>query len=74
MGKTSLLGSFCGKGFGCNYRATIGADFNNKDVVVQGTQISLQLWDTAGQEKYQSLAGAFYKGSHCCVIVFDLTN
>lgn len=36
--------------------------------------VTLQLWDTAGQERYQSLGGVFYKGSDCCVLVFDLTD
>ena len=69
-----MMKVFDNKGFTCNYKATVGADFMTKDVKVDNTVVCLQMWDTAGQEKFQSLAGAFYRASHCCVIVFDLTN
>ncbi len=34
----------------------------------------MQIWDTAGQEKFQSVQGVFYKGSDACMIVFDITS
>ena len=34
----------------------------------------MQVWDTAGQEKFQSLGYAFYRGADCCILVYDLTN
>lgn len=34
----------------------------------------MQIWDTAGQEKFMSLGGAFYRGANCCVLVYDITN
>ena len=36
--------------------------------------ISLQLWDTAGAERYNSLGQTFYRNAEVCVLVFDLTN
>eukprot|EP01017_Pseudomicrothorax_dubius_P007249 TRINITY_DN12221_c0_g1_i2.p1 TRINITY_DN12221_c0_g1~~TRINITY_DN12221_c0_g1_i2.p1 ORF type:complete len:162 (+),score=43.35 TRINITY_DN12221_c0_g1_i2:209-694(+) len=45
-----------------------------KEVVIDDRVVTLQIWDTAGQEKYQSLGGAFYRGADCCVLVFDITN
>ena len=36
--------------------------------------MTLQVWDTAGQEKFQSLGYAFYRGADCCILVYDLTN
>ena len=56
------------------YKPTIGADFLTKDVLVDQQVVSLQCWDTAGQEKYHSLTAAFYKGANCCVIVYDITD
>ena len=32
------------------------------------------MWDTAGQEKFQSLGYAFYRGADCCILVYDITN
>ena len=50
------------------YKATIGADFLTKQVMVTDTfgqrhLVTLQIWDTAGQERFQSLGVAFYRGA-----------
>ena len=36
--------------------------------------IQLQLWDTAGAERYNSMGSSFYRNSEACILVFDLTN
>jgi small GTP-binding protein len=41
---------------------------------VDDKDISLQIWDTAGQEKFRSLTSTYYKGSQGCICVFDLSN
>ena len=56
------------------YKATIGADFSTQDVVIDSQTVALQIWDTAGQERFLSIGGAFYKGSDCCIIVYDVTQ
>jgi len=33
---------------------------------------SSQIWNTAGQERFQSLGPAFYRGADCCVLVYDV--
>ena len=74
VGKTSILNRFVKQEFSQSYRATVGADFLFKEYTVDGKAVSLQLWDTAGQERFQSLGNAFYRGTDCCLLVFDLTN
>lgn len=73
MGKTSILNQFALKTFSQHYKATIGADFLEKEVTVDGETVSLQIWDTAGQERFQSLGVSFYRGADGCVLVYDLT-
>lgn len=48
VGKTSLLNQYISKQFSSLYKATIGADFLCKDIIVDETRVSLQIWDTAG--------------------------
>lgn len=36
--------------------------------------LNLQIWDTAGAEKYHSMGQSFYRNSESCVLVFDLTQ
>lgn len=34
----------------------------------------MQIWDTAGLERFQSLGVAFYRGADACILVYDVTN
>ena len=43
-------------------------------MVIENTSIKLQIWDTAGEERYRSITSAYYKGSKGCFIVYDITN
>ena len=76
VGKTSIIECFKDKKFSGATKPTIGADFLKKVVSLRnsGLRIPLQIWDTAGQERFQSLSNTFYRGTDCCVIVFDLCN
>merc|ERR1711884_284017 len=74
VGKTSLLQRYMNGKFSAQHRATVGADFLSKDIQLANKNYNLQVWDTAGQERFQSIGSAFYRGSDCCVIVFDITN
>lgn len=74
VGKTSLMNRFITQKFSSNYKATIGADFLTKEIEVDGVVVTMQIWDTAGQERYQSLGPAFYRGSDCCMLVYDVTS
>ena len=55
-------------------KPTIGADFSKKEILIDNTVVTLQVWDTAGQEKFQSLGYAFYRGADCCALCYDITN
>jgi len=74
VGKTSLANQYVKGQFSSQFRATIGADFMTKEVQLEDRRVTLQIWDTAGQERFQSLGSAFYRGSDCCVLVYDITN
>ena len=74
VGKTTLLQQYVHAKANANTKPTIGADFSKKEIQVDGQVVSLQIWDTAGQEKFQSLGFAFYRGADCCALTFDLTN
>ena len=74
VGKTTLLQQYLnGKASGQS-KPTIGADFSKREIMIDNTVVTLQIWDTAGQEKFQSLGYAFYRGADCCALCYDLTN
>jgi len=66
------MNQYVNRRFGSQYKATIGADFLTKEVMVDDRLVTLQIWDTAGQERFQSLGVAFYRGSDCCILVYDV--
>ncbi len=74
VGKTSLINRYINNKFLLRYNSTIGADFMTKKIISGGNTITVQLWDTAGAERFQSLGIAFYRGADICMLVFDLTN
>ena len=55
-------------------KATVGPDFKRKELKVGNVEVTLQIWDTAGQEQYQALGFSYYRGANCCVLVFDLSD
>ncbi|XP_051693036.1 ras-related protein Rab-36 isoform X1 [Oryctolagus cuniculus] len=74
VGKTSLIHRFCKNMFDRDYKATIGVDFEIERFEVAGVPYSLQIWDTAGQEKFKCIASAYYRGAQVIVSAFDLTD
>jgi len=77
VGKTSLLNRYIHNRFSSGeYRATIGADFLTKvqNLSVKDKDVTLQIWDTAGQERFVSICLPFYRGSDCCVLVYDVND
>ena len=69
-----LLNQYVKSQFSMQYKSTIGADFQKKELNVDGINIQLLLWDTAGAEKFHSMGASFYRRSDCVVLVFDLTD
>ena len=74
VGKTNLLSRFVSNSFNENSRNTIGVDFSAVDLSINGQNIKAQFWDTAGQEKYRSIASAYYKNAQGIIITYDVTR
>ncbi|XP_044540573.1 ras-related protein Rab-36-like, partial [Gracilinanus agilis] len=74
VGKTSLINRFCKDVFDRDYKATIGVDFEMERFEIAGTPFSLQIWDTAGQEKFKCIASAYYRGAQVIITAFDLAD
>jgi len=74
VGKTTLLQQYLTAKVPAHSKPTIGADFSKKEIQIDDKIVTLQIWDTAGQEKFQSLGYAFYRGADCCALVYDITS
>ena len=74
VGKTCIIKRYTEGSFDENNQSTSGASYSQKLIVVENKQIQLDLWDTAGQEKYRSLGRHFYKDAYIVCLVYDITN
>jgi small GTP-binding protein len=74
VGKRCLLVRYTEDKFQEAFMATIGVDFKTKLITVHGTRVKLQIWDTAGQEKFRSITKAYYRGAHGILVVFDISR
>lgn len=74
VGKSSLLLRFADNVFNESFLPTIGVDFKIRTIENDGSLIKLQMWDTAGQEKFKTITAAYYKGSHGIILVYDVCD
>ncbi|KAI1214960.1 ras-domain-containing protein [Annulohypoxylon truncatum] len=54
--------------------ATIGIDFKMKKLAVHGKAYRLNIFDTAGQERFRTLSTSYYRGAHAVILVYDITS
>ena len=74
VGKTNIMSKYLKNQFNENSKATVGVEFGSKLFNINGHNIKVQIWDTAGQEKYKAITGAYYKGSKGAFVVYDITR
>lgn len=74
VGKSSLLLRFTDRIFEYSHVSTIGVDFKIQTIQLDNKIIKMQLWDTAGNERFRTITTSYYRGSHGVCIVFDLTD
>lgn len=73
VGKTSLSEYLINNRLSDN-STTVGLAFYMKHLVINDEEVCLNIWDTAGQEKYRSIVELYYRGAMGAMFVFDLTN
>jgi small GTP-binding protein len=74
VGKTSIINRYTRDAFTQELESTLGANYSQKKIERHGKKIRLDLWDTAGQEKYRAIGRHFYKDSYIVCLVYDITN
>ena len=74
VGKSNIIYRFVENKFSENYKATINLDFSYKNMKINDKIFRIQLWDTAGQEEFQSISRGYYKSGACALVVYDITD
>lgn len=74
VGKTAITNRLQYNAFEEDYQPTIGAGYVPYRTQYDGNEVELQIWDTAGMERYKSLGPIYYRDAVAAVIVFDQTD
>ena len=76
VGKTCIISRYISGTFDENSATINGASYCSKNVNYEklGKNLLLDIWDTAGQEKYKALTKFFYKDAAVCILVYDITR
>ena len=73
VGKTTIIARITESPFNEVYEPSIGVDFMSKSIKYRGQNIKLQIWDTAGQEKYKGLIPSYVRNSSIVFVVYDIS-
>jgi Ras-related protein Rab-6A len=74
VGKTSLIQRFVSKTFNDLLFTTIAGAASSVEVKTAQRTVALDIWDTAGQEQYRTIAGIYFRNTSSVVMVFDVAN
>ena len=74
VGKTSLILRYTDETFNSKLVNSIGVDFKMKKKEIDGKVIKVQIWDTAGHERFRAITYSYYRGVNAIIIVFDITE
>uniref|UniRef100_A0A914WZ36 Uncharacterized protein n=1 Tax=Plectus sambesii TaxID=2011161 RepID=A0A914WZ36_9BILA len=75
VGKSSFLKYFTEGKCADICDPTVGVDFYARMLEIRpGLRVKLQLWDTAGQEKFRSITRSYYRNSVGVIVAYDITN
>lgn len=74
VGKTNMLLKYCDDNFMTSHLTTIGIDFKIKTILVGKHRVRLQIWDTAGQEKFKTITQTYYRGAMGIVLTYAINE
>ena len=74
VGKTSLITRYTNDKFGGRYLCTVGIDFQKKKIEKNGKRVLLQIWDTAGEERFRNVTKNYFQASQGFVLAYDINS
>ena len=74
VGKTNIISRYLSGEFNPSLNPTVGSSYGEKRIKKEGTTYLLKVWDTVGQEKYNSITKLFVQGSHIIILVYSIDN
>ena len=74
VGKSNILLRYIYNSFSDEFKTTVCVELGAKNIEINKKVYRIQIWDTAGQENFRSIARAYYKNSVCACVVYDISS
>ena len=74
VGKSNFIYRYTKDKFSVNKLSTVGFESNIKEIEITEKKVIVQLWDSAGQEKYKSITKNLFTRVQGIIILYDITN
>jgi Ras-related protein Rab-1A len=75
VGKSTFMQRFAENTFTTTtVMSSLGVDFKMKTIEVEGKRIKLQIWTTAGQERFRTTTRTYYERARGVILAYDCTN
>lgn len=74
VGKTCVINRYCNHTFLESTLSTIGAGFFPQTITLKNTEVNMMIWDTAGEERFRSVAPSLLRGANGLILVYDVTS
>ena len=74
VGKSNILLRITQDAFDAESRTTIGVEFSQKVMNINQQKIVVQIWDTAGQDRYKAITSAYYRSASAAILVYDISK
>lgn len=74
VGKSKFIARFLEDEYNSFRSSTKALDLYRKEMEVDGEKVTVDIWDTAGQEKYESLHASYYFQADACIMMFDISR
>jgi Ras-related protein Rab-11B len=74
VGKSNLVLRWTENVFYEQTMPTVGVEYALKMINLNGKRIKVQIWDTAGHERFRAITSAYYRATQGCVLVYDVTS
>jgi small GTP-binding protein len=74
VGKTNILSRLVNNKFEEKHNPSLSLEYNNHTIKINNFVIRMQIWDTAGQEKLNSIISNYYRSAEVAVFVYSINN
>ena len=74
VGKSTLIHRYTTGSFKEDMKMTIGVNFHVKKITVNDINVSLQIWDFGGEERFRTLAPRYFDGAYGGILMYDITR